>query len=192
MPTSWGISACLRLGGLVLTLLLLACQSSPSLSGGTPVTPSPLARSAGPLSLGTQPATAALAGPALASPLAAAGHRRYLLLRGLTASAQPGVTYSVYLDLPAGVTPTANDPRWLGTVNFFAARPPGAPPGPDAPSPRNHDEERLFFSFDLTDTLAALRRGGLLLPHTTVTFIPDGRPQHGARVVVGRLEIVDQ
>ena len=172
-----------RLGGLALVLLLVACQPSPSLSGPTAVSPTPLSRGAGPLPLGAQPATAALVGPALASPLAAAGRRRYLILRGLTATAQPGVTYSVYIDLPAGATPAANDPRRVGTVNFFSARPPGAPKGA---------EEKLFFSFDLTDTALALERRGLLLPHTTVTFIPDGRPEQGARVVVGHLEIVDQ
>ncbi|MFM8278414.1 MAG: hypothetical protein ACKN89_15770 [Cyanobium sp.] len=124
--------------------------------------------------------------------MATAHCRRYLILSGLTASSQPGVTYSVYIDLPPGVTPATNDPRRVGTVNFFAARPPGIPNSPDALSPRNPDDEKLFFSFDLTATVESLRSRGLLLPHTTVTFIPDGPPEKDARVVVGRLEIIDQ
>lgn len=181
-----------RLGGTCLALLLFACQPSPSLSGSTDVPPSPVSRSAGPLALGAQPTTAGLVGPGLASPLAAGLRRRYLVMRGLTASEQPGVLYSVYIDLPPGTTPAANDPRRIGSVNFFAARPAGAANGPDAASRFNRDADKLFFSFDLTATVDVLRRRGLLLPRSMVTFIPDGLPQPGARVIVGGLEIVDQ
>lgn len=185
------VSACIRLGGALLALLLFACQPAPSLSGSSAVSPSPLSRSAGPLPLSAQPTSAALTGPALASPLAA-GLRRYLILRGLTATAQPGVIYAVYIDLPPGAKPAANDPRHVGSINFFSARPPDAANGPDATSLQNRDGEKLFFSFDLTDTVELLKQRGLLLPRTTVTFIADGPPDQSVRVVVGRLEIVDQ
>lgn len=153
--------------------------------------PSPLARSAGPLPLSAQPTSAALNGPTLASPLAA-GLRRYLILRGLTATVQPGVIYAVYIDLPPGARAAANDPRHIGSINFFSARPPDAANGADAASLQNRDGEKLFFSFDLTDTIDLLKQRGLLLPRTMVTFIADGPPDQSARVVVGRLEIVDQ
>lgn len=186
------LSTGLRFGGLALTWLLLACHPSTSFSGTTALPPTPLARSAGPLSLGAQPVSVPLGGASLGSPMATPQTRRHLLLRGLTASAQPGVTYSVYIDLPPGATPAANDPRRVGTVNFYAARPPGAPVAADGPTPRETNDEKLFFSFDLTTAIASSSRRGLLLPQTTVTFIPDGRPEADARVVVGRLELVDQ
>lgn len=184
-------SASVRITSTLIALLLFACQPSPSFSGSGALTPSSLSRSAGPLRLSAQPASAVLNGPALASPLAA-GLRRYLVLRGLTASVQPGVLYSVYIDLPPGARPAANDPRHIGSINFFAARPPDAAKGPDAAAPHNQAAEKLFFSFDLTDTVDVLKQRGQLLPRTTVTFIADGPPDQSARVVVGRLEIVDQ
>ncbi|MEB3157609.1 MAG: hypothetical protein VKO26_09265 [Cyanobacteriota bacterium] len=142
--------------------------------------------------MGAQPVSVSLSGAALGAPRATPETRRHLVLRGLTASAQPGVTYSVYIDLPPGATPGADDPRRVGTVNFYAARPPGAPVAAEGPAPREDNEEKLFFSFDLTTAIASMRSRGLLLPQTTVTFIPDGRPEADALVVVGRLELVDQ
>jgi hypothetical protein len=175
-----------------LLALLAACQSSQS----EPIAMKILARSTAPVTLGAGPTVVALApaGQSLAAHLAALppGRSLYLLVRGLTATEQPGVLYSLYLDLPAGARPAENDPRQVGILQFYNARPPGAANGPDAESPVNTDAEKVFFSFDVTAAAQALQRHRQLTERTTLTLIPDGAPVPGAKVVVGHLDLVEQ
>ncbi|HET9212502.1 MAG TPA: hypothetical protein VFR03_19010 [Thermoanaerobaculia bacterium] len=183
------LSKALMLG---LLALFAACQSSRS----EPMPMKILAQSSAPVTLGAGPAVASLAptGKSLAAQLDALppGRSLYLAVRGLTATEQPGVTYSVYLDLPPGAKPAGNDPRKVGILDFFNARPPGAPNAPDAESPVNRDAEKLFFSFDITQAARALRQRGQLTERTTLTLIPDGAPVPTAKAVIGHLELVEQ
>jgi hypothetical protein len=171
-----------------LLAVLAACQTSRSATMPTKI----LARSPAPLTLGSRSATTPLAplggdGASLATYLEALapGRSLYLVARGLTSAEPPGVTYTVYLDLPAGATPTANDPRRIGSLNFYNAG------DPAAPIPRGIEP---FYSFDLTAVARALRSQGQgqLAGRTTVTLIPQGAPNPKAEAVVGRFELVEQ
>jgi hypothetical protein len=118
--------------------------------------------------------------------------RIYLVVRGLVAAQQPGVSYSLFLDLPADHRPTSEDPHHVGIVHFFAARPPGAANAADAESPVNVDTEKVFFSFDITATAQALRDRGGLAAATTLTWVPDGTPVADADASVALLELIRQ
>jgi hypothetical protein len=48
----------------------------------------------------------------------------FLVLDDLGAAQQPGIIYEIYLGLPSGATPSADDPHYVGTLNFFAVAPP--------------------------------------------------------------------
>jgi hypothetical protein len=52
------------------------------------------------------------------------GRRLFLVLENLEAAVQPGIVYEVYLGLPPGAAPSASDPHFVGTLNFFAVGPP--------------------------------------------------------------------
>jgi hypothetical protein len=177
---------------LGLLALFAACQSSRS----EPMPMKILAKNAAPVTLGAGPVVASLAptGKSLAAQLdaLAPGRSLYLVVRGLTATEQPGVLYSVYLDLPAGARPAENDPRKVGILDFYSARPPGAPNAPDAESPINRDDEKVFFSFNITPTVRALRQRGQLTDRTTLTLVPEGAPVPASKAVIGHLELVEQ
>lgn len=147
-------------------------RSEPMEQGGA------LASAAKPVELGAGPTTVTLDGPEVLSRLDALGSRRlHLVLRGLRASQPPGVLYHVYLGLPAGATPTGDDPRHVGVVNFYAAL-------------ATADPAKVFYSFDATEVVRTLRARGLLRAPLTVTFHPAGEPAPGAQAVVSRVELV--
>lgn len=109
------------------------------------------------------------------------GRRLYLVVRGLRVDEEPGIIYHLYLDLPAGAKPLNNDPRYVGSINFY-----GVPPAGTTPS------DRVYQSFDITDAVRTLQARGLLRSSTTVTLFPVGPAAPGAKAIVGRLEIVEQ
>ena len=134
--------------------------------------------------LGLGPTAVTLDGPQVASRIDALGSRRlYLILRGLRASQPPGVLYHLYLNLPQGATPAGEDPRHAGIVNFYAAQ-----TGDAAAT----DPDRMFYSFDVTEVVQALRARSQLRDPLTVTFYPVGSPDPGAKAVISRLELVEQ
>lgn len=134
--------------------------------------------------LAVGPTTVALDGPGVASRINALGSRRlFLILRGLRASQPPGVLYHLYFNLPQGATPAGDDPRHAGIVNFYAAQ------TGDAAST---DADRIFYSFDVTEVVQALRARSQLRDPLTVTFYPVGGPDPGAKVVISRVELVEQ
>jgi hypothetical protein len=123
-----------------------------------------------PVVLGAAPARVAVS-----LPKARSARRLYVVVRGLRVDADPGVLYHLYLDLPAGAKPAANDPRFIGTINFY-----GVPP--------NASPDRAFFSFDITDAARKLRSR----KDTTVTFVPGGPAAPGAKVTIARVEITEE
>ena len=141
----------------------------------------PTALAGGPVSVTLSPGSA-LQGTTLASRLGALapGDRIYLVLGDLAAQRQPGVLYHVFVDLPADSAAEEGDPRYVGAVNFYSARPGGS--------------ASVFRSFDVTNLLRGLQERGLLSEQTKVTIIPSrgGTVNTDARPVIGRIELVVQ
>jgi hypothetical protein len=109
------------------------------------------------------------------------------VLKDLHAWAQPGVLYEIHVGPPGG--PATLDRRSVvGRINFFDAE--------------FHDhgnaaqDEALgenFFSFDVTERLRALARGGAdLRNEISVVLAPAGRPEADAKPLVGTIELVRQ
>jgi hypothetical protein len=102
------------------------------------------------------------------------GQTMLLTLQQLAAAAAPGVTYNVYLNLPATRAPQgAADPHYLGTVSFF-----------DAPSGRARD-----VVLDITAPLARLTAAGLLTADPIVTIVAAGEPGPDAAPRLARILI---
>lgn len=129
--------------------------------------------------LGSGPVRVALGDLDLASRLDSPGSRRLsLILRGLRTSQQPGILYHLYLNLPAGAAPASDDPRYVGSINFYAAR------------AGNSDPDRVFYSFDITEAARTLRARNLLRGPLTVTVYPSGNPE--AKPVISRIELIEE
>jgi hypothetical protein len=153
-------------------------------SRSEPMEPKAALARAGKVELGAGPTTVTLEGREVASRIDALGSRRLsLILRGLHASNPPGVLYHLYLNLPEGASPAGDDPRHVGIINFYGAQTGGVAPA---------DPERIFYSFDATDAVRALRAQSGLRDPVTVTFYPVGSPEPGAKAVISRIELVEQ
>jgi tyrosinase len=107
--------------------------------------------------------------------------RIYLLVDGLMADRQPGVSYDVYLD-PAERASGKHDAAHLaGTINFFGAvMPEGA-----------RKMSKPQFSFDVTDILRGLSRLGPLGERVTVSVVPHGQPAENAKTMVEGISFVE-
>jgi len=115
------------------------------------------------------------------------GKRLYFVARNLDAEIQPGVLYHVYFDLPAGTTPRPGklDPHYVGTLNFFDAHN-AHEGGPEGMSMMK------FRSFDVTRVAKRLLSQNRLSAAPTLTIAPVGKPEEGARPIVGEITIVEQ
>jgi hypothetical protein len=102
---------------------------------------------------------------ALRRKLADAARQRavYLVLDDLKAAEAPSVVYEIYLGLPAGAAPSADDPHFVGTLNFFAVAPPNT--------------VRRSRSYDVTSLVSSLPSQGGSDDNLAVTIV--GRPQPG-------------
>lgn len=143
----------------------------------------------GAIGLGDKPVRVVLRdGTGAPAPLAVlrkrpSGKSLHLVLKGLAAAQQPGVIYNLYLGAPPDGAP-AEDPRHVGSFNFFAAVPlPGADRSRDA-------GDSTAYSFEITDLADALQRRGLLAEPFSVTIIPEGTPTAGAKPVIGEIALV--
>lgn len=115
----------------------------------------------------------------------APARRIYLRLRDLRAEEQPGTLYQLYLDLPAGAVPGNDEPRHVGSLNFFnAVRLEGTTPEARAVP--------IDVSLDITDVARTLATKKLLKDATSVTIVPSRAPRAGSKPSIGRLEIVEQ
>ena len=150
------------------------------------------AATTGEITLTDKPVRVVLAQKETSAPLGSllrnlpAGHRLYLVLKGLSATQPPGVVYHLYLELPPGATPAENDPRYVGTFNFF-----NFVPLPDADRSAR-DASTPAYSFDVTDIVRTLQARGLLGDSISVTIVPGGRPANGAKAVIGEIALVEQ
>jgi hypothetical protein len=133
----------------------------------------------GPLLLGDKPASVELAASqgAVGDLLRAlrGDEQLYLVLGKLRAEGAVGAVYEVYFDLPAGVTPSRDDPHYVADFNFFDA-----------------ESSRRGASFNITDLVARLQRKGALGESPTVTIVPNGSPSAAARPSVDSIAIVSR
>ncbi|MDB5600010.1 MAG: hypothetical protein JWN71_2054 [Xanthobacteraceae bacterium] len=98
----------------------------------------------------------------------------YLRLSRLQAKGQPGVSYNVYLNLPAGEAPRGvNDPHYVGTFNYF-----------NATTGRPQD-----IAFNVTDWMQRYARE-TNDPTLTVTLAPAGIPQTDSAPEIGQIQLV--
>ncbi len=103
----------------------------------------------------------------------------FLVLDDLRAEEQPGIIYEIYLGLPPGAVPSADDPHYVGTLNFFAVAPPNT--------------ARQSRSYDVTALIRRLLSAGLPGDGLAVTIV--GKRQGAASGVspsIGRVALVAQ
>ncbi len=81
----------------------------------------------------------------------------FLVLDDLRAAQQPGIIYEIYLGLPPGAVPSADDPHYVGTLNFFAVAPPNT--------------ARQSRSYDVTALIRRLLSAGLPGDGLAVTIV---------------------
>jgi hypothetical protein len=112
---------------------------------------------------------------------AAASGRLILEIGGITFAAPPPVGYDVYVGLPPGAAPRANDVRHVGSLTFYGLS--GKRATGDA-----HQTGQLI------DITAAARAAGGRAG-VDVTFVPfalvdaPGAPKPSTDVVIGRIEV---
>jgi hypothetical protein len=98
----------------------------------------------------------------------------YLRLSSLQAKGQPGVSYNVYLNLPAGEAPRGvNDPHYVGTFNYF-----------NATTGRPQD-----IAFNVTDWMQRHARE-TNESTLTVTLAPAGIPQTDSAPEIGQIQLM--
>lgn len=114
--------------------------------------------------------------------------RLYLVLRKLRAEAQPGVLYTLYLELPPSLSLRNAAPYRVGIINFFDAVEQGDQNAPTAGIPMATN----FFSFDVTSLAKNLRGKRQLSNQPVLTIVPIGRPVAEAKPVIGEITLVEQ
>ncbi len=98
--------------------------------------------------------------------LAPAEPRVLLEIHEVQAERRPGTVYAVYVNLPAGAAPAAQDAAHVGNLSFFGIRRAQAPSGDQQP-------HGLSLTFDITAVAQAQRAGGQWNDQAVaVTFVP--------------------
>ena len=97
-----------------------------------------------------------------------------LVIRDLRAATPPGVLYHLYVGLAEDEEPAQDDPRYVGSIQFFDAVP----------------EKDGFFTFSLGPQLEHLRRERAWSGPLTVTLRPTGPPEEGAEATLGAVELI--
>ena len=112
--------------------------------------------------------------------------RLYLVIRKLSAQAQPDTAFNVFLELPAGATGDAAEANKVGTIQFFDA----VGHGGHAPATANATQK--FFSFDITDLAKRLVSEGRLTATPELTIAPVDEVNATSKPVVGEITLVEQ
>jgi tyrosinase len=142
----------------------------------------------GALSLGEQPLTVKIPQPksmplmgTLNKSLGQSERKVFVVLRDIYAAQPPGSAFGVYINLPAGTTPSPKDPHYVGSINFFNAT---AMPG----------SKGMFmvdtYVLDVTEDLKKLSADKGLGEDISVTVAPFGKVNAAAAAKVGRIEFV--
>ncbi len=154
-----------------LFALALASSCDSNAAGGGAMTT--LARSSGtPIHLGDSTLRVPLSNASAGGlRTLAPGRKAVLILDGLKAAQQPGITYRVYFGLPSGAAP--DDAHLVGTINFYSAVPlAGAKPKPDP-----------VLEFDVT---ALAGESG----DFAVTLVPEGKTEANSAPEIKEITIV--
>jgi tyrosinase len=106
----------------------------------------------------------------------------FLVLDGIQAHEVPGVVYDVYVGVPQDKTPEANDPGYVGTLNFFDAH------GEHA----DHGGSGISVAYSAADALRAQQQRGGTELRPTVTLIPQGTLAPGAGPKIGNISLVSE
>lgn len=101
----------------------------------------------------------------------------YLVIRDLQINAQPGVIYSLYLDVSEGASDEALQAHKVGDLNFFQAM-----PGMEM------NEPNRFVSYDITELVKRLGTSGSS-GRVSLTIIPTGEPAAGSEPAIGSITI---
>jgi tyrosinase len=101
----------------------------------------------------------------------------YLVIRDLQINAQPGVIYSLYLDVSESASDETLQAHKVGDLNFFQAM-----PGMEM------NEPNRFVSYDITE-LAKMLGTSVLGGGISLTVIPSGEPAAGSEPVIGSITI---
>jgi tyrosinase len=101
----------------------------------------------------------------------------YLVIRDLQINAQPGVIYSLYLDVSEGASDEALQTHKIGDLNFFNAM-----PGMEM------NEPNRFVSYDITELVKQLGTSASS-GSVSLTIIPSGKPAAGSEPVIGSITI---
>jgi hypothetical protein len=133
----------------------------------------------GPVTLGAGATRVRLLPPSTAGPLSQRirtlppTRQVYLILQGINTNVSPGITYNVYLGRrDAAHFSGATDPNYVGTFSFFDAG-----PSRDA-------------VFNVTGKVRKLDEAGALDDQPTVTVVPAGTPESGAKPTVAKVRLV--
>ncbi|MFF0817914.1 tyrosinase family protein [Rhodococcus sp. NPDC003318] len=89
--------------------------------------------------------------------------RVFLDIEDVSAPRAPGVTYSVYADIPDG-DPATDDDHFVGTASFF---------GIEEVDSRDSEHAGMRLRFDITDLHRRLVETGRWSDRVSVTFVPD-------------------
>jgi len=100
----------------------------------------------------------------------------YLVIRDLQINAQPGVIYSLYLNVSEGASDEELLAHKVGDLSFFQAM-----PGMEM------NEPTRFVSYDITEL--AKRLGRSSSGSLSLTIIPSGEPAAGSEPVIGSIAI---
>ena len=134
----------------------------------------------GPIALGAEPVRVSLgSGPDLTARLRALapGRKVRLVIRGMHADSPPGVLFGLFLGLePDAVLPDDDDPRAVGTINFYAAQSPL-----DVP---------FTMSFDVTKKLRLLVDKMRPSNEISLTVVPMDSPARNAGAMLGAVELL--
>ncbi|MGB8031360.1 MAG: tyrosinase family protein [Terracidiphilus sp.] len=101
----------------------------------------------------------------------------YLVIRDLQINAQPGVIYSLYLDVSESASDEALQAHKIGDLNFFHAM-----PGMEM------NEPNRFVSYDITELVKKLGTSASS-GSVSLTIIPSGKPTAGSEPVIGSITI---
>ncbi|MDO7927990.1 tyrosinase family protein [Pseudomonas sp. KFB-139] len=104
----------------------------------------------------------------------------YLTLSDISASEEGANDYAVYLNLPEGVTPTPEDPSFVGVISFFNL---------GMTIHGGHHTMTRNISFVVTDVVQKLTDAKRMNQAPTVTFAPIGKNNVNAKPVVGSISL---
>lgn len=107
-----------------------------------------------------------------------------LVVKDLRTNVQPGVIYSLYLDLPDRASPQVAEAHFAGSINFFNAL--------VTENPAKAARSERFMSFDVTQLMKTLSSRHKLKEKPTLTIVPEGHPVSASKPLIGEISLFEQ